>query len=58
MRLQAEIARALKAPDMLSRIEDAGLRAIGSTPEEFASFIERDFVFFEKAIRAAKIEPQ
>jgi tripartite-type tricarboxylate transporter receptor subunit TctC len=57
-RLYAEIARTLKTPDMRARITDSGLRPIGSTPEEFAAFIERDFVFFEKAIRAAKIEPQ
>jgi tripartite-type tricarboxylate transporter receptor subunit TctC len=43
---------------MRARIEESGLRPIGSTPEEFAAFIERDFAFFEKAIRAAHIEPQ
>ncbi len=58
VRLNAEIVRILKTPDMRTRIEESGLRPIGSTPEEFAAFIERDFVFFEKAIRAAKIEPQ
>ena len=57
-RLNTEIARILKTPDMRARIEESGLRPIGSTPEEFAAFIERDFAFFEKAIRAAKIEPQ
>ncbi len=57
-RLNAEIVRILKAPDMRTRIEESGLRPIGSTPAEFAAFIERDFAFFEKAIRAAKIEPQ
>ena len=57
-RLNAEIVRILRTPEMRTRIEEAGLRPIGSTPEEFAAFIERDFVFFEKALRAAKIEPQ
>ena len=58
VRLNTEIVCILKTPDMRARIEDSGLRPIGSTPEEFAAFIERDFAFFEKAIRAAKIEPQ
>jgi tripartite-type tricarboxylate transporter receptor subunit TctC len=58
VRLNAEIVRIVKASDMRARIEESGLRPIGSTPEEFAAFIERDFAFFEKAIRAAKIEPQ
>jgi tripartite-type tricarboxylate transporter receptor subunit TctC len=57
-RLNAEIVRILKTPDMRARIEESGLRPIGSTPTEFAAFIERDFAFFEKAIRAARIEPQ
>lgn len=58
VRLHSEIARILKTPEMRARITESGLRPIGSTPEEFAAFIERDYVFFEKAIRAAKIEPQ
>lgn len=57
-RLNSEIVRILKMPDMRNRIEESGLRPIGSTPEEFAAFIERDYAFFEKAIRVAKIEPQ
>ena len=57
-RLNAEIVRILKTPDMRTRITDAGLRPIGSSVEEFTAFIERDFAFFEKAIRSAKIEPQ
>jgi len=58
VRLNSEIVRILKTPDMRARIEESGLRPIGSAPEEFAVFIERDYAFFEKAIRAAKIEPQ
>ncbi len=58
VRLNTEIVRVLKLPDMRTRIEESGLRPIGSTPEEFTAFIERDYAFFEKAIRAAKIEPQ
>ena len=57
-RLNTEIARILKTPDMRARVEESGLRPIGSAPEEFAAFIERDYAFFEKAIRAANIEPQ
>jgi tripartite-type tricarboxylate transporter receptor subunit TctC len=57
-RLNAEIVRIIRAADMRARIEESGLRPIGSTPEEFAVFIERDFAFYEKAIRTAKIEPQ
>jgi tripartite-type tricarboxylate transporter receptor subunit TctC len=58
LRLQTEITRIVKATDIRQRIEEAGLRPIGSSIEEFTAFLERDFAFFEKAIRAAKIEPQ
>jgi len=34
------------------------LRSIGSTPEEFTAFIEKDLAFFAKTLREAKIEPQ
>jgi tripartite-type tricarboxylate transporter receptor subunit TctC len=57
-RLNTEIARILKLPEIRTRIDEAGFRAIGSTPVEFAAFIERNYVFFEKALRAAKIEAQ
>lgn len=58
VRLNTEIIRILTMTDVGARITESGLRPIGSTPEEFAAFIERDFAFFEKAIRAAKIVPQ
>lgn len=58
VRLNTEIVRILKTPDMRGRIEESGLRPIGGTPEASASFIESDFAFFEKAIRAAKLEPR
>ncbi len=58
MRLNAEIIRILKNTEVGTRITEAGLRPIGSTPDEFAAFIERDYAFFEKAIRAANIAPQ
>ncbi|MBM3342331.1 MAG: tripartite tricarboxylate transporter substrate binding protein [Betaproteobacteria bacterium] len=57
-KLNAEIMRIIKSTDMRTRIEEAGLRPIGSSVDEFTAFIERDFAFFEKAIRTAKIEAQ
>jgi tripartite-type tricarboxylate transporter receptor subunit TctC len=40
------------------RFDDVGLVPVGSTPEEFAAFIDKDLAFFMKVIRDAKIEPQ
>lgn len=57
-RIQQEVAKILRTPESKQRFDEAGLIPIGSTPEEFAAFIEKDLAFFSQAVRAAKIEPQ
>jgi tripartite-type tricarboxylate transporter receptor subunit TctC len=58
VRIQQEVATILRMPEIRKVFDDAGLRPIGSTPEEFAAFIEKDYAFFTKALHDAKIEPQ
>ena len=58
VRIQQEVAKILRTPEIRKVFDDAGLRPVGSTPEEFAAFIEKDLAFFRNALRAAKIEPQ
>ena len=41
-RLQTEIAKTLQEPDILKEFDTLGLRAVGSSPEEFARFVEKD----------------
>lgn len=41
-RLHAEIARALKDPEVEKEFDKLGLRGVGSTPEEFAQFVAQD----------------
>ncbi len=57
-RIQQEVAKILQLPDIKQRFQDAGLVPVGSMPEEFAAFIQRDLAFFTKLIRGAGIEPQ
>jgi tripartite-type tricarboxylate transporter receptor subunit TctC len=57
-RIQQEVARILRTPEMKAYFDEVGLIPVGSTPEEFAAFIDRDFAFFSKLLRDAKIEPQ
>ncbi len=57
-RIQQEVARILRLPEIRKIFDDAGLRPVGSTPEEFAAFIQKDLAFFTKALRDAKIDPQ
>ena len=42
-KLQAEIVKALAQPDIRERLATLGFEAIGSTPAEFATFIEAEF---------------
>src|SRR6185295_7294165 len=43
-RLNVEINKVLKAPDVQKRIDDEGGEAIGSTPDQFAQLMKDDFV--------------
>ena len=43
-RLQREIARALREPDMEKTFDVLGLRAIGSSPDDFARFVAQEAV--------------
>ena len=54
-RLNAEIAKALAAPDIRSRYHTAGIEAIGDTPEQFARTIRDDLARWGKVTRAANI---
>jgi tripartite-type tricarboxylate transporter receptor subunit TctC len=41
-RLQSEIAKTLKEPDMQKEFDTLGLRGVGSSPEEFTKFVAKD----------------
>ncbi|MFT8243081.1 Bug family tripartite tricarboxylate transporter substrate binding protein [Roseomonas sp. BN140053] len=42
LRLQAETARALEAPEVKRVLDDTALLAVASTPDDFATFLRRD----------------
>jgi tripartite-type tricarboxylate transporter receptor subunit TctC len=56
-KLNAEIARALKLPDVAERLGAAGLIVVASTPEEFASHIRSETDKATKIIKSANIQP-
>jgi tripartite-type tricarboxylate transporter receptor subunit TctC len=58
MKLQAEAAKALAAPDLLERYHASGLEEIGSTPDEFAAVIREDTARWAKVVRAANIRTE
>ena len=57
-RVNAEVAAALKAPDLLERFAAAGAEAVGSTPELFIERIKSDATRWAEVIRAANVKVQ
>lgn len=50
-RLNAEVIRALRAPEAKERIEAAGYDIVGSTPEQADAFIRQEIVRWGKVVR-------
>ena len=57
-RLYAEVAKALKAPDVVKRLEDLGLDAGGMPPEELAAKLREEIPRLTKIVRdsGAKVD--
>lgn len=57
--LYREVARALKAPDVVERLAtQGGTDLVGNTPEEFAQVIKSDLAKYAKLVKAAGIQVQ
>jgi tripartite-type tricarboxylate transporter receptor subunit TctC len=54
--MSAEIAKALKLPDVRERLVQLGNEPLGTTPEEATARIKREFPKYAAAIRAANIK--
>lgn len=54
-KLNAEIIKALKSPDVNGFISKEGGEPVGSTPEELAGYFKREAAKYTKVINAAKI---
>jgi tripartite-type tricarboxylate transporter receptor subunit TctC len=57
-RLSAEVAKALKSPDVRERLAALGSEPLGSTPEEAAARIKREVPRFAAVIKQANIRPE
>jgi tripartite-type tricarboxylate transporter receptor subunit TctC len=53
--LHQEISAILKLPDVRERLESEGGDVIGSTPREFAGYIENEIEKWTKVVKAANI---
>ncbi len=56
-RLNAEIVKAIRLPDVEKRLVDSGSSIIGNSPEAADRFLREDTEKWAKVIRAAKVTP-
>ncbi len=57
-RLNQEIVKALRSPDLKERLIAAGVEPVSSTPEEFAKYIRSETVRYAQVIKSAGIPPE
>jgi len=56
--IQREAAKALQSPALRKVIADSGLKAIGSTPEEFSRFVARDLDWQKDIVKRIGLQPE
>ncbi len=52
-KLQTEIARILKSPEMTERLAQQGAVAVGNTPEEFGAYVQSELVKWAGVVKAS-----
>jgi len=58
MRLNAEINRALREPDVSDKLVNAGLIIVGESPEYFAELLKADYAKYGKLVKDIGFTPQ
>ena len=53
LKLQAEIGRALKNPDIRGKLVQQGADPVGSTPEEFSAYMRTETAKWAKVVKAS-----
>jgi tripartite-type tricarboxylate transporter receptor subunit TctC len=56
VKLNAEVARILKLPELKNRLAEDGMTVVAGTPEQFAEFLARETAKFSRVIEAAGIK--
>ena len=54
-RVNASVRRALQAPEMVAHFRDFGAEPVGSTPQQYAAFIQSEIVKWRKVIKDAGV---
>jgi tripartite-type tricarboxylate transporter receptor subunit TctC len=57
-RLNSEIVKALKMPDVRDRLTGLGFELVGSTPEYYAKYIKSEITKWAKVVKASGAKPE
>jgi len=57
-RIQQDIVRAINKPDVKARLENVGMKVVGSKPEEFAEFVGSESAKWAKVIRIGNLKAE
>jgi tripartite-type tricarboxylate transporter receptor subunit TctC len=57
-RLNAEIARALAAPDLQQRLASQGAETLAGSPDQFAAYLKGEVAKWAKVVRNAGVQPE
>ena len=58
VKLNAEILKALKSPDIIEYMKRDGAEPVGSTPEELGAYLAREVAKYAKLVKAANLKPE
>jgi tripartite-type tricarboxylate transporter receptor subunit TctC len=57
-RISADLAAALREPQLRGKLAESGVEAAASTPEEFAAHVKRELARWTEAAKSAGIQPE
>jgi tripartite-type tricarboxylate transporter receptor subunit TctC len=57
-KVSQDVARALKSPEMQSKVSANGIDLVGSSPETFRSFVNNEVDLWAQVVRARNLKPE
>jgi tripartite-type tricarboxylate transporter receptor subunit TctC len=57
-RLRDEVAKAVAAPDVVEGLDQQGMRAVASEPEEWSAYLKSELARYARIIKDTSIRPE